>query len=389
MVRIGLVLNDDFSMYHFRGGLIRELIRRDHEVCTIVPPGRYGRLLAELGARCIYVPMHRFISPVKDISLFWKLYQIFRSEQFDIVHTMTIKPNIYGMFAARLAGVRRKVCLVSGSGFLFLDEPQSKIAKWRSFVTLLYKAGMALSDCVWFQNPDDMRLFTDRRLASKEKSILIKSGGINLEEYSPNSVDPGEIERLKDALGLPGAAPLVLMVSARMIWSKGVREYIEAVRKLHDRHREWYFLMICPKDNGSPDSVPAAYIKANKAERLIVIDTFVHDIKKYIGLADILVLPSYYPEGVPRVLLEGLAMAKPIVTTDHPGCRETVREGENGFLIPVKNSAKLAEKLEWLMRDGVMRKRFGSKSRERAEQEFDESLVVKRILSELYGLRID
>jgi glycosyltransferase involved in cell wall biosynthesis len=177
------------------------------------------------------------------------------------------------------------------------------------------------------------------------------------------------------------------MVAARMIWSKGINEFLEAARRLYDSYKEWYFVMVCPRDEGTPDSVPEEYLTLHSHERLIVINTFRYDIKSFIALSDIMVLPSYYPEGVPRFLLEGLAMGKPIITTDHQGCRETVDDNQNGYLIPVKDAEALTNKLDVLMSDKDLRARFGRYSRQKAISEFDENFVIARVINELYGFQ--
>jgi N,N'-diacetylbacillosaminyl-diphospho-undecaprenol alpha-1,3-N-acetylgalactosaminyltransferase len=385
-MKIALVLNDDFSMYHFRGGLIRELVRRNIQVVVIVPPGEFRGKLEELGIRCIPIPMHRFISPIKDILLTVRLYKVFRAENFDIVHNMTVKPNIYGTFAASLAGIERRVCLVSGGGFALMDDASWKASLMRFAVLWMYKLAMSLSDKIWFQNPDDYLLFVQKGITNKRKGVVIRSGGINIDEYSAASVDSDTLKNLRDELSLPPSANCVLMVAARLTWSKGVREFVEAASGLHKKYPNWYFVMVCPEDQGSPDSVPTKYLEGQRLERLIVIDTFRHDIKSFVALADIMVLPSFYPEGVPRTLLEGLAMAKPIVTTDNQGCREAVENGKNGYLIPIKNSDMLTKKLDILMADQDIRAQFGRESRRKAENEFSESMVVGRVIREIYEL---
>ena len=380
------MLSDDFSMYHFRGGLIRELVRRNIRVVVIVPPGDFRSRLQELGIRCIPLSMHRFISPIRDILLTVRLYKVFRAEKFDIVHNMTIKPNIYGTFAASLAGIKRRVCLVSGGGFAFMNDASWKTGLMRFAVLWMYKLAMSLCYKIWFQNRDDYELFVQKGITKKKKGVVIRSGGINIDEYSPASVDSDTLNNLRVELSLPSSANCVLMVAARLTWSKGVREFVEAASRLNEKYPNWYFVMVCPLDQGSPDSVPRKYLDRQRLERLIVIDTFRHDIKSFIALADIMVLPSFYPEGVPRTLLEGLAMAKPIVTTDNQGCRETVENGKNGYLIPIKNSDMLAKRLDILMADQDIRAQFGLESRRKAENEFSESIVVGRVIREIYEL---
>jgi N,N'-diacetylbacillosaminyl-diphospho-undecaprenol alpha-1,3-N-acetylgalactosaminyltransferase len=385
-MKIALVNNDDFSMYHFRRGLIQRLVQMGIEVTVIVPPGRFNEKLEQLGVQCIPVPMERFVSPFRDIILFVRLWRIFKSERFDIMHSMTIKPNIYGTFAALLAGIKRRVGLISGTGFIFMDKVGWKTRLIKLPAMWMYKIAMMMSHKIWFQNSDDMECFVEKRILERQKGIVIRSGGINVDEYSPHSVREEELNSLRNELGLSPHSYCVLMLAARMVWSKGVREFIEAASMLHSRYPDWSFIMVCPKDKGTPDSVPDEYLASNRLERLIVIDAFRFDMKNFVAISDIMVLPSYYPEGVPRSLLEGLSMGKPIITTDHQGCRETVDNGKNGYLVPVKKGDKLAEKLTLLMSDRNLRLQFGQSSRYKAVSEFNEEIVVSKIIHELYDL---
>lgn len=386
-MKIALILNDDFSMWHFRGGLISALVAKDLDVCVIVPPGPYVSKLEAMGARCIPVAMNRFITPLQDLKLLVQLYWVFQSEKFDLVHTMTIKPNIFGTIAARLAGIKRIVGLVSGIGFVFASDTESKKSSLvRQIVILLYKVSLSISDKTWFQNKDDLDFFIKNSMIRPDKGIVIRSGGINLKEFSLTSVNSEILEKLRLEFRFRENSKCVVMVAARLIWSKGVREFIEASKILRVDYPDWMFLMICPQDPGSPDSVPKDYIDLNRADNLIVIDYFREDIKNIIALADIMVLVSYYREGVPRTLLEGLSMSKPIIASNSVGCKEVVEEGKNGFLVPIKDAKQLSEKLRVLMDDANKRRLFGESSREIAKTHFDETLVVSRILTELYEI---
>jgi N,N'-diacetylbacillosaminyl-diphospho-undecaprenol alpha-1,3-N-acetylgalactosaminyltransferase len=331
--------------------------------------------------------MNRFFSPLNDIKLIFQLYNIFKTGKFDIVHNMTIKPNIYGTYAAKLAGIKHRVCLVAGAGFVFMNDISRRTGFVKLPVLWMYKLAMSLACKIWFQNADDLEIFAQKRIIAREKGIVIRSGGINVQEYSPISATENQLNHLRFELRLPASASCVLMVAARMIWSKGINEFLEAARRLYDSYKEWYFVMVCPRDEGTPDSVPEEYLTLHSHERLIVINTFRYDIKSFIALSDIMVLPSYYPEGVPRFLLEGLAMGKPIITTDHQGCRETVDDNQNGYLIPVKDAEALTNKLDVLMSDKDLRARFGRYSRQKAISEFDENFVIARVINELYGFQ--
>jgi N,N'-diacetylbacillosaminyl-diphospho-undecaprenol alpha-1,3-N-acetylgalactosaminyltransferase len=386
-MKIALILNDDFSMWHFKGGLIKALVSRGIEVCVIVPPGSYLSKLEAMGAKCIPIAMNRFITPFQDLKLIYQLYRVFKTEKFDLVHNMTIKPNIFGTISAKLAGIEKIVCLVSGLGFLFSDEVNSpKIQLIRPFVSWLYKVALSISDKTSFQNKDDLAYFIEKGIIQPEKGVVIMSEGVNLNNFSSSTINPEILDKLKHEFRISVNSKCVLMVSARLVWSKGVREFVEASQLLKAEYPDWVFLMISPQDPGSPDAVPKEYIDSHRSDNLIVIDYFRQDIKNIMALADIIVLVSYYREGVPTVLIEGLSMSKPIIASNSVGCKETVEDGKNGYLVPIKNATQLADKLRILMNDKTQRSVFGEYSREIAKKYFDENIVVSRILTEVYGI---
>jgi N,N'-diacetylbacillosaminyl-diphospho-undecaprenol alpha-1,3-N-acetylgalactosaminyltransferase len=385
-LKIALLYNDDFSIYHFRRDLIRALIDRGYETCVIVPPGDYNWRIEALGARCIPLAMKRFLSPMSDLMLIWMYYRLFRREQFNIVHTMTIKPNIFGGLAARAAGVQRIVSLISGLGFVFTDGSGSLTRSLRPLILQLYRLALSMSYRIWFQNPDDFAWCIRRGLVKPEKGVVIISGGINTEEFSASAVTSQDLQRTRAELGIPVSGKCVLMVTARRVRSKGIMEFKEAARILRKHFPQWFFVMVCPKDPGTPDALSGAELENNAPDNLRIIGEFRSDVINLMALADIVALPSYYAEGVPRTLLEGLAMGRPIVTTDHPGCRETVQEDVNGFLVPVKDGCALARRLEILMSDPEKRHTFGEASRRMAEQKFSHAIIVERIIRDVYGL---
>lgn len=384
-MKAALFLNDSFSMWHFRRGLITQLIRSGHAVSVIVPPGPCIGELESLGARCVQVPMARFISPLRDLRLLFRLFRLFQREKFDLVHNMTVKPNIFGTIAACWAGVPRIVCLVSGLGFTFAPPRSFRQRMVQGFIRKLYRHAFSLCDRVWFQNPDDLREMRAAGLIDEGKGLVILSGGINLEEYSPRCVSEAEQSAIRRELQIPPGSSCVVMMSARMVWSKGVREFIEAARRLAGAFPEWTFILLAPREDGSPDSVPPSFIAENVLPNLRVMDKFRLDVRPLLAIADIVTLPSFYREGVPRTLLEALALGKPIVTTDHPGCREVVQENQNGHLVPIRNSEQLAAALADLMRDPAKRDAYGRFSRTLAERRFSEEQVVSRVMNELYA----
>ncbi len=384
-MRCALVLNDDFSAWHFRKNLIRTLCERGIDVCVITPDGPYVSYIQSLGARHIPVKMTRFLSPIGDLRLLMGLYRIFSSGEYDLVHNMTIKPNIYGAVAARLAGVPKIVGLVSGLGYAFSGDMYWRDRVLRTVVSWMYWVAGKLSNRFWFQNEEDFRFFVEARLLDPTKAVLIRGSGINLQEYSPEAVERGDVERLRTELGMAESTQLVLMMVARVVWSKGVREFIEASQRVGRSGRDVHFLLVGPQDPASPDPVPKEFLHQVVSPRLTWLG-FRRDVKEILALADIVVLPSYYREGVPRVLLEAMALGKPIVTTDNVGCREVVESGKNGFIVPPKDPEALASAIDLLLDSSALRASFGGYGRAKAKQEFDESLVIRRVLTELYGL---
>ena len=386
MKKIALFYNDAFSMYHFRKDLIKDLLKKGCLVTVIFPPDRkYEQKLHELGVNIITIKFTRFFSPIYDLKLLLALYRIFKKNKFDIVHNMTIKPNIYGSITARLTRIKRSVCLVSGAGFLFNKDENSFSTIVKKPIKMLYKFGLRMSDMVWFQNPDDLELFINEGLIQRNKCLCIKSGGINIDEYDSKKISIKKVNALKTEFGIKNNQKIVLMVAARMIWSKGVKEFIEAAKLFSKSSTNCLFILISPKDN-SPDSVPDDYIKNNSSTNLKVINEFRTDIKYFIQLSDVVTLPSYYREGVPRFLLEALSLGKPIVTTNNVGCKEVIDEDRNGFLIAPKNSRQLTEKIKILLQSPKLSSRFGKVSREKAMKEFDSKIIVKKIYEELYKL---
>ena len=385
-MKIALINNDAFSTLHFRAVLIKKLIELKHDVTVIIPDGQEASELRKLGAHVIIVPFYRFFSFQKDFSFFYILYKIFKREKFDLVHTMTIKPNIYGTFAAKLAKVPKIVSLISGAGYIFQETPSLKKKLLKPFILWLYARALHLSNKIWFQNSDDLREFQEKRLIRKGQGVVILSSGVNLEKFSSRAVSISSLKKLKSELKLTKEKKVILLVAARMIVTKGIKEFIFVARKMYEKFPDWRFILVAPDDPGTYDRIPEEFIEANKSPNLIIIRSFEHNINTFFELADIVTLPALVREGVPRVLLEALSFGKPVVTSNIIGCKETVKEGINGFLVPPGDVPKLQNALEVLMNDAQKRKTFGEASRNFAESTFADDIVAKKVLEELYGI---
>jgi len=383
-VKIAFVATTDFSIWRLRKGLLTTLSSSGYDVYVICPSGSYVQLIRSLGARHIPVQVNRFIDPVGDLKFLVELYKIFQTEEFDLIHNFMIKPNTYCAIAGWLAGARRIVALVAGLGYAFSDNENLKFRLLRLIALLCYRIGFRLTDKVWFQNSDDLELLVSESIIEREKAILIKGSGVDLQEFSMEAVAPNCLAKLRQELSLANHSQVVVM-PARAQRSKGVLEFIEASNLVAQRNPDCVFLLMGLPTGNSPEAIPKKYLREKESSYFRWLG-FREDAREVLALADVVALPSYYREGIPRSLLEALALSKPIVTTDSVGCRETVDNNKNGFLVPARDAHALAQAINELLSDVELRQKFGCYSRLKAENEFSERLVVKRVITELYGL---
>jgi len=385
-MKVGLVIASDFAMWRLRKGLIKALVEKGIETYVITPPGPYVDKMLTLGVMHIPLPMYRFFSPIRDVKLSLSLYKIFKKERFDIVHNMTMKPVIYGSIAARAAGVRKIVGLISGMGLLFSAEASTNVRIIRPFIRSLLRLSFSCCHKVWFQNPDDMEYAVNRGLLSGEKAVLIKGSGVDLDEFSPQNVAKEARKKLAMEFDIKDGDKVVTMVSARLIWPKGVAEFLKAGKMLTEKHPGVKFILVAPLEPENPEAVPMDFALSYASRDISVVTNFRDDTKEIMAISAVVVLPSYYKEGVPRVLLEALALGKPVVTADTSGCREVVEDGRNGFLVPARDSMRLAKAIEECIFDEKNMQIFSENSRKKAEKEFDEKDVADRVIKDVYNI---
>ena len=365
--KIFLVSRCAWTLYNFRSGLMRKLVETGNQVVGGGSAGDgFEPKIEALGVKFNALPVDKKgINPRADVKLFVTLYRWYKQEQPDIVHHFTIKPVIYGSVAARMARIQKIVNTVTGLGYVFTDE---KTTWLRHLVVRLYRISLNCADFTFFQNPDDYDFFLSRGLVKKSGTALLPGSGVDCEHFLPL---PG-LNPLKES------QPTFLMVS-RLLKDKGVYEFVEAACRVKARHPEARFQLLGRRDVRNPNVVPENDLINWDNEGLVSWLGEFSDVRPIIAESDVVVLPSYR-EGTPRALLEAAAMAKPIITTDAVGCREVVDDKINGLLVPVKDSSSLAQAMEQMIRDPEMRKRMGKAGRKKVEREFDEKMVIKKIL---------
>ena len=362
-MRVAIVINTSWNIWNFRRSLVKALQAAGHEVLAIAPPDAYSeRLETELGCRFVPIPMeNKGTNPVKDAALTRRFYRIYRRERPDVVLHYTIKPNIYGTLAARLAGIP-SVNNVSGLGTVFIVKNLvSKVALG------LYRFAFQFPKRVFFQNGDDRQLFLENGLVDQRITDLLPGSGVDTDRFRP---DPAYQRQ----------EPFVFLMIGRVLYEKGVEEYFEAGRLVREAVPGTRVQLLGGIDESGGVGVKRAifeeWLQAGNVEYLGTSD----NVADLIRQADCVVLPSYR-EGTPKTLLEAAAMGKPIVTTDVPGCRETVVDGQNGLLCEVRNGADLAEKMLRVLRlPAVELAQMGRAGRQLAETKFDERLVLNKYL---------
>lgn len=367
-MRVAIVINTSWNIWNFRRGLVKALQAAGHEVLAIAPPDAYsGRLESELG--CRYVPIlmeNKGTNPIKDAQLTRRFLTIYKREQPDVVLHFTIKPNIYGTLAAKLAGVP-SINNVSGLGTVFLIENLvSKVARG------LYRFAFRFPHKVFFQNNDDRELFIRYGLIRRERTGLVPGSGVDLARFRPQA-----------AIGRPAGAPFVFLMVARVLYEKGIVEYFEAARQVRAAlgAANVRVQLLGSLDEAGGVGVPRATFEQWLTEGTIEYLGTSDNVAEHLHRADCVVLPSYR-EGTPKTLLEAAACGKPLITTDVPGCRETVEHGRNGYLCQVRDAADLAAKLLAVAQLPPQRlAAMGAASRQVAEEKFDEQLVLRQYLA--------
>jgi glycosyltransferase involved in cell wall biosynthesis len=369
-MKIILIASYAGSLVHFRGEMLRAMRERGHEILAAAPDEDESVIarLGDIGVRYVRVPMARAgLDPVEDLRSLRALRRLAREEGADIVMAYTAKPVIYGLIGARIARVPLRVAMISGRGSALAGGAglQRHLLAW--LIGALYAIALRGAHIVFFQNPDDERLFRDRRLVGRgQRRVLIDGSGVDLEHFAPAP--------------LPGGPPTFLMVG-RLLREKGVYEYVEAARRIRAAGSSARFLLLGGLDS-NPTSISAAMLQQLRDEGVVEHLDTVKDVRPIIARAHVMVLPSYH-EGMPRSVLEGMSMGRAVITTDVPGCRETVQQGSNGLLVPARDAEALAHAIQDLIDRPERIPEMGREGRRLAEQRFDVHEVNRVILSAL------
>jgi glycosyltransferase involved in cell wall biosynthesis len=357
------------SVVKFRGPLIAAMLANGCEVHVAAPRIKDSpQVRATIEAKGAFVhdfPVRRTgTNPVADARMLLALFLLMRKLRPDATLPYTLKPVVYGTVAAWFAGVPRRFALVTGLGYAFTGSRRGLI---KQTVTTLYRFALARATKVFFQNPDDNRHFRESGiLPPRVPSVVLNGSGVDVDEYAIEPVPKG---------------PTKFLLIGRLLGDKGVREYVEAARRIRLARPEASFGLVGWIDE-NPDAIAQAELDAWIAEDLIEFEGQLADVRPALADCSVYVLPSYR-EGTPRTVLEAMAMGRPIITTDAPGCRETVVDGDNGFLVPVRSVDALVLAMLRFIDDPRLAPRMGARSRRIAEDKYDVKKVNEVMLQEM------
>ncbi len=363
--KIAVVANATWNIYNFRLNILDILLANNFEVVVIAPVDKYIFYKEDFPEIKHYHLKHLDrdgTNPIQEMILFKEFIKLYRKIKPDLVLHYTVKPNIYGGIAAGLLRIP-SIAVVTGLGYAFIHK-----GIIQSITVLLYKISAKFQKKVIFENTDDLKLFLDKKIIKQSKGISVKGCGVDLEYFSPS-------ENVKKDNG-----KIIFTFIGRLLYDKGVMEFVEAAKIVKKNYPKIEFWLLGEIDKNNPAMVKEEDLIEWVKNKTVIYHGFKQDIKKYIEKSDCIVLPSYR-EGMSRTISEGLAMAKPVITTDTAGCREAIDTGKNGFLVPVKEIAPLAEAMTNFINLSLEeRKKMGDFGRLKAINEFDDNIIAEQFL---------
>ena len=352
------------TFINFRGDLMKDIAEKGNEIVAVCPEAGFEKELKECGARCVVIPLNKNSTTIFDnLAYLNKLTKIIKEEKPDKIFAYTIKPVIFGSIAAKRAKIKDMYSMITGLGYVYaVDTFKTKIL--RIICGIGYKIAFKYNKKVIFQNKDDIEEFLKRKYLKKEKCELVDGSGVNMNRFKKNELPKENV---------------FLMVS-RILKPKGVKEYFEAAKIVKEKYKDAEFLYVGAEDKTqialNLDDVREEFLNTG----IVNYCGETNDVPSYLAKCTVFVLPSYYREGVPRTLLEALAMGRPIITTDTIGCRETVKDGENGFFVPIKDSKALADKMIYMIEHRDELEKMAQKSYEYCKERFDVNIINKKML---------
>ena len=361
-----MLITEDWYFWSHRLPIALAAKNEGFEVAIATRVQEHGERIRAKGLRVIPLRLRRRSrNPLNELLAIYNLVQIYNKERPDIVHHVTIKPVLYGSWAAKLAGVPSVVNAIAGLGYVFIARGY-KASLFRRFISLAYRSALSSGRSkVIFQNQEDRETFIENRLVSEDQTVLIRGSGVDLKQFTYSS----------EPSGIP-----IVMYAGRILWDKGIGELIEASRLLSDRDLQFRIVLVGSPDPDNPKSISDSQIYRWVEEGIIEWWGHREDMPQVLAQSSIIVLPSYR-EGLPKILLEAGALGRPAVATDVTGCRDVIKNGENGFLVPLRDVSKLADSIEKLLENEDLRTEMGLRGRKIVEVNYSIDRIIDETLS--------
>lgn len=364
--KILFLVNVDWFFLSHRLPIALEALRGGAEVWVVTADTGYLEEIESYGFKTIDFPFSRSgTNYLRELFSLAHLYRVYSRIKPDLVHHVTIKPVIYGSIIARFFKNLFVINAITGMGFVFSKD--KKASGIKSVVRFAYRTALNNKNArVIFQNEEDRRKFVNSNLVKNEQTNLIRGSGVDTNVFKPLKEDSSH--------------NVSVLLASRMIWDKGIREFVEAADIVRQKRLDVRFILAGKVDDGNPNMVSVETLKSWEDQNKVEWLGHHEDMIGLLQSSTIIALPTFYPEGVPKILIEAASMGKPIITTDRPGCRDIVKNGENGILIPEKDSRALADAILYLLQNPDICQKFGKKGRQLVIDEFSEEKVVSETM---------
>ena len=362
-MKIAVLSSHTPSLFWFRMDMMLSFKALGHEVVAIgnEPAEKWADKFEEQGIKYIAAEISRNgTNPLKDLKTLKSLKAVLKQERPDKIFTYQAKTVIYGGIAANKLGITEVYPLIAGIGSVFLsDDIKSKIIRF--ILKMEYRYAMRKSPKIFFQNNDDVKVFTDNKIIKKEKTVILNGSGVNLEKFTQKPLPDG----------------IAFLCISRLIKDKGVYEYLKAARIVKEKNPNARFLLVGPYDS-NPSALKPEELQPYLDDGIIEYFGEASDVRPYLAMCNVFVLPSYR-EGTPKTVLEAMATGRAIITTDATGCRETVTNGENGYLVPIKDVDALSAAMIDFIKNSDKISQMADKGLDLVKQKFDVKIVNNTI----------
>ena len=360
--KLFFVFSIDYQLISHRRRVVEAAIQNGYHVTVVAQDTGYRKEIESIGCDFIELPINRVGTNIfEELKTLRFLYKLYRKEKPQIVHHVSIKVSLWGGLAARLARVNGVVNAINGLGVFFESGELDSMVK-KVFMRIIRFSNHRKNCVTIFQNNDDKGFFVNNHGIKPEQCRMISGSGVDLEEFAYSEV--------------PADLPMKIVFTSRMVKEKGVLDIIEAAKILREKYYDKIQFQLCGLIETSPTAIPSSLLETECDGKYLCYMGHVKNVKQVLTESTIVLLPSYYREGIPKSLIEATSIGRPIVTTDWVGCRETVKDGVNGYIIPIKSPTVLAERLEQIITNPELAKRMGEASRQLAETMFSINTVV-------------